>query len=144
MEDTGSVKHFSKEQLDAFLKNTKPVKNAKYKESMQYTALFTLIARTGLRIGEALALTWEDVDLEKRTLTVNKTLVYPLNSNPYISTLKSKTSNRTIELDEPTVKIMKRHRVNRKEVVLRYENYQSAKDDILPPCFAAHPCRAFA
>ena len=30
---------------------------------------------TGLRISEAFALTWDDIDLEKRTLTVNKTVI---------------------------------------------------------------------
>lgn len=131
LDDTGNVKYFTKDQLEVFLENTKPVKNAKYQESMQYTALFTLIAQTGLRIGEALALTWDDIDLEKRTVTVNKTLVYPLNTNPYISTPKSKSSNRTIKFIPETAKIMKQHRVNRKEVVLRYENYQAAKDNLV-------------
>lgn len=131
LDDAGIVKYFSKEQMEVFLDNTKPVKNSKYKASIQYTALFTLISRTGLRIGEALALTWGDIDLVNRTLTVNKTLVYPLNSTPYLSTPKSKASNRTIKLDETTVKIMKKHRANRKEVVLCYENYQTSKEDIV-------------
>jgi integrase len=129
---TGKVKYFSRAELTIFLDNTKPVKNAKYQESMQYLALFTLLSRTGLRIGEALALTWDDIDVEtKKTLTVSKTLVYPLNSNPYISTPKSKSSGRTIKLDEATIKIMKRHRVNQKEVILRYANYKPTKDNII-------------
>lgn len=131
LEDTGKVKYFTREQLDVFLQNTKPVKNAKYKESMQHTALFTLIARTGMRIGEALALTWDDIDLDKKTVSIKKTLVYPLNSQPYISTPKSKSSNRTIKLDEPTIKILKRHKVNRKEVVLHYANYQAPKENLV-------------
>lgn len=61
-EKTDKVSFFTKIQLDAFLKSTKtPVKNAKYKLSIQYYALFTLMARTGIRIGEALALTWDDM-----------------------------------------------------------------------------------
>ena len=129
---TGKVKYFSRGELTIFLDNTKPAKNAKYQESMQYLALFTLLSRTGLRIGEALALTWDDIDLEtKKTLTVCKTLVYPLNSEPYISTPKSKSSGRTIKLDEATIKIMKRHRINQKEVILRYANYKATKDNII-------------
>ncbi|AIQ63289.1 recombinase XerC [Paenibacillus stellifer] len=135
---TGKVKYFTREQLNQFLKAAKPVKNSKYKESMQYSALFTLLARTGLRIGEALALTWDDIDFEKQLLSVNKTLVYPLNSTPYISTPKSKTSGRTIKLDTPTVQIMKRQRINQKEVALRYENYKPAKDNIV---FSQHDGR---
>ncbi|MEC0233541.1 site-specific integrase [Paenibacillus kribbensis] len=125
------VKFFSRSQLESFLEHTKPVKNAKYKESMQYLALFTLLARTGLRIGEALALTWDDINLDSKTLTVEKTLVYPLNSEPYISTPKSRTSERTIKLDVTTIKIIKKHRINQKEVILKYENYKPAKTNII-------------
>ena len=36
--------------------------------------IFILILATGLRIGEALALTWNDIDFEKNLLRVNKTV----------------------------------------------------------------------
>nr|WP_238333108.1 tyrosine-type recombinase/integrase [Brevibacillus laterosporus] len=126
------VSFFTREQLDQFLtaSNT-PVKQAKYKASIQYYALFTLLARTGLRIGEALALTWDDIDLEAKIITVSKTLVYPLNSTPYLSTPKTKNSDRTVKLDEATVKLMKRHRINQKEVCLMYENYKPTKENII-------------
>lgn len=35
--------------------------------------IFILVLATGLRIGEALALTWKDIDFEKMLLSVNKT-----------------------------------------------------------------------
>jgi len=37
---------------------------------------YTLILETGLRTGEMVGLTWDTIDWEKRTLTVNKTLEY--------------------------------------------------------------------
>ena len=37
---------------------------------------YALILETGLRTGELIGLTWDAVDFEKRTLTVNKTLEY--------------------------------------------------------------------
>lgn len=37
---------------------------------------YALILETGLRTGEMIGLTWDAIDLEKRTLTVNKTLEY--------------------------------------------------------------------
>lgn len=40
-----------------------------------YGYAFVLILNTGLRMGEALALTWEDVDWERRLITVNKNMV---------------------------------------------------------------------
>ncbi|PAF31901.1 tyrosine-type recombinase/integrase [Paenibacillus sp. 7516] len=132
VDEVKTVKFFTVEELERFLEEVaKPVKNAKYTKSMQYTALFTLMARTGIRIGEALALTWSDIDLEKGRLQINKTLVYPRNTTPYISTPKSKRSIREIQLDAPTVKVLKRHRINRKEVVLLYENYKQSDTDLV-------------
>ncbi|MBE3570195.1 MAG: site-specific integrase [Bacillales bacterium] len=126
------VKFFTREQLDKFLKAVKtPQKNAKYQHSIQYFALFTLMARTGLRIGEALALTWDDINFEKKTLTVNKTLVYPVNSSPYISTPKSKKSVRTIKLDDIAIQVMKKHKINRNEVCLMYKNYKRPSTNIV-------------
>ena len=37
---------------------------------------YALILETGLRTGEMIGLTWDAIDFEKRTLTVNKTLEY--------------------------------------------------------------------
>ena len=37
---------------------------------------YALILETGLRTGEMIGLTWDVIDWEKRTLTVNKTLEY--------------------------------------------------------------------
>lgn len=68
---------------------------------------------TGLRISEAFALTWDDIDLDKRTITVNKSTVKrnfgadvrkaaakkgkkELKSSWYFSTPKTYTSNRTV------------------------------------------------
>jgi integrase len=56
-------------------------------------ALRVLLATTGLRIGEALALRWGDLDLEARTLRVNRTVFRNEVSQP-----KTKSSRRTIKL----------------------------------------------
>ena len=68
-----------------------------------------LILFTGLRLGEATGLTWDDIDFEKGTLSVRKTLGYVKNRNKekneksYIfieGTTKSKSSDRTIPLNQ--------------------------------------------
>lgn len=126
------LKYYTVEQLDIFLNEVKkPVKNAKYKHSIQYVVLFTLLSRTGLRIGEALALTWDDIDLDQKTLFINKNLVYPLNSTPYISTAKTSGSVRTIRLDDHTVTILKKHKINRNEMYLMYANYKRPETNIV-------------
>lgn len=126
------LKFYSTEELDKFLKAlTITQKNAKYQHSKQYYALFTLLARTGLRIGEALALTWNDFDLNTKIVSINKTLVYPLNSTPYLSRPKTRNSVRTILMDDFSVKVLENHRVNQKEVCIMYKNYKAANDNLV-------------
>lgn len=128
--DQNEVKYFTKDQLKTFLHTVQDKrKHAKYQHSIQYYALFSMIATTGLRIGEALALTWSD--LEGDQLTINKTLVYPTNSTPYLSTPKSKSSGRTVKLDKPIVQLLKKHRLNQKECVMMYHNYKASPDNLM-------------
>ena len=60
------MKTWSAERLAAFLKATK---------HDRLGALWHLLAWTGLRRGEALALTWDDVDLEGGSLSVRRALI---------------------------------------------------------------------
>ena len=66
----------------------------------------------GLRIGELCALKWQDIDLEKRTLTVSKTLQrikrYDGESKTgiIISEPKSRGSNRVIPIPECIIELM--------------------------------------
>ena len=63
--------------------------------------LILLIAKTGLRFSEALAITPEDFDFAHQTLSVNKTWDYKTNSG--FSPTKNKSSNRKIQIDWQTV-----------------------------------------
>lgn len=68
-----------------------------------YYALFTLLFTMGLRIGEANALTWQDVDFEKGTLSVNKTATTKLKTGDKqyrITTPKTSNSVRTLLLPQ--------------------------------------------
>lgn len=42
----------------------------------KFGAFYVFLLYTGLRLGEALALKWTDIDLEKRTVSVSRTIVY--------------------------------------------------------------------
>ena len=56
---------------------------------------------SGLRRGEAAALTWNDVDLKERTITVNKTIEYPPNEPPRLRHLtKSAAGMRTVDIPQ--------------------------------------------
>lgn len=56
---------------------------------------------SGLRRGELAALTWNDVDLKARTITVNKTMEYPPNEIPRLRPLtKSAAGMRTVDIPQ--------------------------------------------
>ncbi len=65
----------------------------------RYALLFRFLLSTGLRIGEALALTKRDVDFEKHTVYVCKDVVF-VKEERIIQTPKSATSYRTVPVPE--------------------------------------------
>lgn len=78
----------------------------------------TLSLLLGLRRGECLALTWDDIDFEKGTVSINKTLEY-VKGVYYINPPKTKKSKRTIALPESLVPILKDHKKWQSEMKLR-------------------------
>ena len=81
-----------------------------------YYCLVRLLAFSGLRINEALALEWSDIGFNACTLSVSKTLSITENGfKP--STPKTKASIRTISLDGKTMQILKAWRTIHKEML---------------------------
>ena len=69
---------------------------------------YALILETGLRTGELIGLTWDAIDFEKRTLTVNKTLEYRHKQGYWrAGPPKTPQSYRTIPLTERAHNILK-------------------------------------
>lgn len=62
-----------------------------------YRLIFQMLFWMGCRIGEALALTSSDIDLEKATISVSKTY-YRRNKTDYITSPKTESSNRKITI----------------------------------------------
>lgn len=67
----------------------------------RYHPAWLTLATTGMRRGELLVLTWDDVDLDRRSITIRKALVVVTNV-PEIGPTKTGRS-RLIELDTRTV-----------------------------------------
>ncbi|MEP7378810.1 MAG: site-specific integrase [Chloroflexota bacterium] len=72
--------------------------------------LFTLAATTGLRQGELLGLSWGDVDAERRTLTVRRSLARAHGGGWALAEPKTARSRRTIHLPSAAVAALERHR----------------------------------
>ena len=69
---------------------------------------YALILETGLRTGEMIGLTWDVIDVERRTLTVNKTLEYRHAQKVWrAGPPKTQQSYRTIPLTDKAYNILK-------------------------------------
>lgn len=72
----------------------------------------------GLRRGELLALKWEDIDYENKTITIQRNLIRGGDSGTEVvlTTPKTEGSNRTIVLSDNIIKILNNHRLNQDEL----------------------------
>lgn len=68
---------------------------------------YVLILETGLRTGEVIGLTWDAIDWDKHTLTVNKTMEFRHKQHEWrAGPPKTKTSYRTIPLTDTAYQIL--------------------------------------
>lgn len=79
--------------------------------NMKYLAFFRLLAFTGMRKGEALALNWSDIDFNKKEVHITKGVVLDENEIPIISTTKTKKSVRTVSLDDASLTILRKWKI---------------------------------
>lgn len=93
---------WSKEQLQVFFNYIDPIKDLE-----KYT-LFRVLAFTGIRRAECLALTWDDFNAQKKTLSINKTLAQGIKGKLRINNTKTKKGTRDISLDDLTVKTLQK------------------------------------
>jgi integrase len=72
-------------------------------------ALFSLAIASGMRQGEMLALRWTDIDFDKSTVAVSRSLAY-VDGGFLVKEPKSKGSRRTITLPRFAVEALREHR----------------------------------
>lgn len=77
-----------------------PEEEAKVKASTDVWLFPFFVLYSGLRKGEALAITWEDIDFDANEIHVTKS-VYHEGDRPYIKRPKTAAGNRTVPLLEP-------------------------------------------
>lgn len=82
-------------------------------------ALVTLALATGMRKGEMLGLRWQDIDLEKGSLHIQRTLVYITYHGFKEGEPKTETSRRNIVLPQFVIEVLKRHRTTQLEARLK-------------------------
>ena len=83
-----------------------------------YYEFIALLLCSGMRYGEAAALTWEDIDYKNNVIHVTKTLTYSEDGKLIVgNSAKSETSNRDIPLNETIKGILTKQRNKLESVV---------------------------
>lgn len=90
---------WTKQELNTFFEKLEDFGNLK---QLTY---FRVLAYTGMRKSEALALQWKDIDFINKKISITKTISMDENDQQYVSnTPKTINSIRTISVDEETIK----------------------------------------
>lgn len=106
---TKETQPLTEEQVGAFFREAK---------SSRLCAAFVVLLCTGLRRGELLALTWEDIDFDRMVLYVRRALV-KAKGKTVITEGKTENSKRVIPLSPTVMEVLRRHKLRQAEERLR-------------------------
>jgi len=100
------IKYFDNDELKKFMRYLNELEPT-YNNKICIT-LYRLLLASGLRIGEALALYWSDIDFIDKSVSVNKTIVQTITDRNKIQEgAKTVESNRIVSLDNETIIMLK-------------------------------------
>ena len=108
------------------------------------SAIVSFMMETGLRVGEVLALRWEDINLPRRSVSIRRTLVRLANSKQsYVqNSPKSHASNRIIPLSEQALLVLSRVPHTSEYVFGKKEyepfSYEALRNQVKSICKASH------
>jgi integrase len=92
-------------------------------------AMFRLLALTGMRRGELVALRWSDLDLARGTMTVKQASTV-VDGVEVVSVPKTRRSRRIVDLDPETAEVLRRHRSHQREQHLALGVTATASDRV--------------
>ena len=103
---------YSKDELNIFLRDAKEY-------NFKYFVFFRLLAYSGMRKGEALALKWSDINFKDNTISINKDVTVGLNNELYEDTPKTENSFRNLNMDAATMEYLKEYRLMQQKTMLK-------------------------
>ena len=72
--------------------------------------MYRFLYYTGVRLGEMIALTWNDMDFQRQTITINKSFTNKCEEDTYIITSpKTENSVRIVDIDNKLTTLLKEH-----------------------------------
>ncbi|OME55163.1 tyrosine-type recombinase/integrase [Paenibacillus odorifer] len=123
------VKFYSLVELNQLLNFMKSYKHQRFEGYQIYYMLMYFLSQTGLRISEALALRWTDINVGQ--LTVKRQTSRDDNNNLALTTLKNTSSYRTIGLNKDLLNELRRFKVKQNELILGSDMFRANKDGII-------------
>ncbi len=90
----------------------------------RFGALFALAFHTGCRPGELLALKWDDLDTEARTLKIRRNIKWKSGEEWYLDDPKTDTSRRVLRLDAGMLDRLAEHRRRQLQERLKVGRYR--------------------
>ncbi|NKC66711.1 site-specific integrase [Vagococcus fluvialis] len=119
------IKFYDLKELEIFLNHLEQkVDVAKKRSLIQHyyaefnLALFRLMAFSGMRVGETLALNWSDIDYDNKTISISKNLSQT-KQGYVVSTTKTNKSNRIISLDDKTLLVLKKWHLTQRKLLFK-------------------------
>lgn len=124
------VKYYSLQELNTLLDFMKSYKHQRFEGYQLYYMLIYFLSQTGLRISEALALKWSDLDGNKLTVE-RQTSRNNINNELKITTLKNTSSYRTIALNDEVLRELKKFKLRQNEMILGDVSFHQNNDGII-------------
>lgn len=121
MEIINETKYYSLQELNKLLDFMKEYKHQRFEDYQIYYVLMYFLSRTGLRISEAVALTWDDIEGNK--IRINKQARRDDNNNFKLTTLKNMSSYRTISVDVDVIRVLKKFKLQQNALILSRQDF---------------------
>ena len=123
------VKYYNLDELQILLDFLREHRPQRFSEYKPYYALVFFLSRTGLRISEALALRWSDIQYNR--LNISKQTSRDNNNKVELTSLKTPASYRNIELDEDTLEMLQWFRKTQNDCIQKHEKFVRHPDVII-------------
>ncbi|GAB6738007.1 site-specific integrase [Streptococcus uberis] len=107
-----AIKFIDNTDLKNLMNYMESISNQKYSYYLDYV-IYSVLLATGCRFGELVALEWSDIDLDEKTIDINKNYSRLLK---IIGTPKSKAGVRVISIDQKTVNLLRLYKNRQRQL----------------------------
>ncbi|MCY8208943.1 site-specific integrase, partial [Bacillus subtilis] len=107
-----------------------------FPEYQLYYILMLLLSKNGLRISEALALRWDNIEGDK--ISINKQTSRDDNNKVKLTTLKNASSYRTIKIEAYVIRELKKFKIKQNELILGNPRFRKNEDGIIFQNYNGH------